>query len=269
MKNTTVPVYTLVARQSFRRYVTYRGAMLGGVVTNTAFGAVKALIVTAVWRQRTAIGGYDLADVLTYTFIAQALIGPMSLLTNNLDIPARVRSGDIGTDLFRPVDFQAYWLAQDIGRAAFTVVGRALPPFVVGALLFRLRVPADPRVWAAFLVAVVLGVFVSFALRYLAAMSAFWLLDEKGITGFMNMLTMFFGGLTVPVVLFPGWLGSLARMLPWASVILVPVNTLLGKLSGASLLGAYLFEASWAVALLALGRLVTKRARHRLVVQGG
>ncbi|MFD0636900.1 ABC transporter permease [Catenulispora yoronensis] len=243
--------------------------MLGGVVSNTVFGAVKAFIVTAIWRHKPIIGGYDLRDVLTYTFVAQALIGPMSILTNNLDIPAHVRSGDIGTDLFRPVDFQGYWMAQDFGRAGFAVLGRSLVPFLAGAVMFQVRVPRDPRVWAAFLVAVVLGIFVSFALRYLAAMSAFWLLDEKGVTGFMNMLTMFFGGLTVPLVLFPGWLGELARALPWASVILVPVNVFLGKLTGTALAGAYAFEAAWAVALLGLGRLVTTRARQRVVVQGG
>ncbi|MFL6113774.1 MAG: ABC transporter permease [Catenulispora sp.] len=265
----TVPLYALIARQSFRRYVAYRGAMLGGIVANTVFGIIKALIVTAIWRQRAVIGGYDLADVLTYTFVAQAMIGPMSILTNNLDIPSRVRSGDIGTDLFRPVDFQAYWLAQDLGRAAFSVVGRSVPPFITGALLFRVRVPLDPRVWAAFAVAVLLGALVSFALRYLAAMSAFWLLDEKGVTGFMNMLTMFFGGLTVPLVLFPGWLGDIATALPWASLIVVPVNVFLGKLSGAALGGAYLFEAAWAAGLLAAGRLVTMRARQRVVMQGG
>lgn len=262
-------VYALITRQAFRRYLTYRGAMLGGVLANTVFGAIKAFIMTAVWRQRAGIGGYDLADALTFVFLAQAMIGPMSLLANGLDIPARVRSGDIGTDLFRPVDFQGYWLATDLGRAAFGILGRSLVPFAVGALLFHLRVPGDPRVWAAFLVAVFLGTVVSFALRYLAAMSAFWLLDEKGVTGLANVLTSFLGGMIVPLVLFPSWLGHLARILPWASLVQVPADIFLGKRTGLAVGGAYLFEIGWAVALLMAGRLVTHRARHRVVVQGG
>lgn len=262
-------VYALITRQAFRRYLTYRGAMLGGVLANTVFGIIKAFIMTAVWRQRSSIGGYGLADALTFVFLAQAMIGPMSMLNNGLDIPARVRSGDIGTDLFRPVDFQSYWLATDLGRAGFGIVGRSVVPFVIGALLFHLHVPTDPRVWAAFLVAVVLGVVVSFALRYLAAMSAFWLLDEKGVVGLATVLASFFGGMIVPLVLFPGWLGHLARMLPWASMVQLPADVFLGKRSGLAVGGAYLFEIGWAVALLAAGRLVTRRARHRVVVQGG
>ena len=262
-------VYALITRQAFRRYLTYRGALFGGVLANTVFGVIKAFIMTAVWRQRSTIGGYGLADALTYVFLAQAMIGPMSLLANGLDIPARVRSGDIGTDLFRPVDFQNYWLATDLGRAGFALLGRSVVPFVIGGLLFHLHVPKDPRVWAAFLVAVFLGTVVSFAMRYLVAMSSFWLLDEKGMTGLANVLTGVFGGMIVPLVLFPSWLGHLARTLPWASLVQVPADVFLGKRTGASVGAAYLFEIGWAVALLLLGRLVTRRARHRVVVQGG
>jgi ABC-2 type transport system permease protein len=190
-------------------------------------------------------------------------------MTVAIDIPARVKSGDIGTDLFRPVDFQAYWLSQDLGRAAFGLLARGIVPFAVGALLFPLRIPSDPRVWGAFLVAVFLGVLVSFSLRYLVAMAAFWLLDERGVAGVTFALGMFFGGMTVPLVMFPGGLGDLARALPWASLVQVPADAFLQKRTGASLAGAYLFEAAWAVALLAVGRLVTHRARRRVVAQGG
>ena len=262
-------LYALISRQAFRRYLTYRGALFGGVLANTVFGVIKALIVTAVWQQRPSIGGYGLADALTYVFLGQAMIGPMSLLNNGLDIPARIRTGDIGTDLFRPVDFQNYWLATDLGRAAFAILGRSVVPFVIGALLFHLHIPKDPRVWAAFLVAVFLGTVVSFALRYLAAMATFWLLDERGVTVMAAVVTSFLGGMIVPIVLFPAWLGHLARLLPWASLLQVPADVFLGKRTGAAIGGAYLFEAGWAVALLLIGRLVTRRARHRVVVQGG
>jgi ABC-2 type transport system permease protein len=264
-----VRVHALIARLTFRRYVTYRGAMIGGITANTVFGIIQAFILTAVWRQRPVIGGYDLSDALTYNFLAQAMIGPMALMSVGLDLPGRVRTGDVATDLFRPVDFQMYWLSQDFGRAAFGLVGRGVVPFVVGTLAFRLRIPEDPRVWAAFLLAVALGVVVSFAIRYLVALSTFWLLDERGIFGMVNTFTMFFSGMVIPLVLFPAWLGGLARALPWSSLVQVPADVFLQKRSGSPLLGSYVFELGWAVALLALGRLVTRTARGKVVAQGG
>ena len=53
------------------------------------------------------------------------------------DVALRVRSGDVATDLQRPLDFQAYWLAQDLGRAAYHALFRGVPPFIFGALRVR------------------------------------------------------------------------------------------------------------------------------------
>lgn len=262
-------VHALIAKLTFRRYVTYRGAMIGGITANTVFGIIQAFILTAIWKQRPVIGGYDLSDALTYNFLAQAMIGPMALMAMGIDLPARIRSGDVATDLFRPVDFQAYWFSQDLGRAAFGLLGRGVAPFVVGALVFDLRIPEDPRVWAAFLLVVGLGVCVSFAIRYLVALSTFWLLDERGIFGMVNTVTMFFSGMVVPIVLFPAWLGGLARALPWSSLVQVPADVFLGKRSGGEVLGSFLFELGWAVALLGVGRYVTRVARGKVVAQGG
>ena len=62
----------------------------------------------------------------------------------------RIRTGDIVVDLYRPVDVQRYWFDQELGRAGFQVLWRALPPFAVGALVFDLALPPDVGTWVAF-----------------------------------------------------------------------------------------------------------------------
>lgn len=262
-------VYALIARLTFRRFSTYRAAVLGGIGANTVFGVVKAFILTAVWHTKPNIGGYDLSDALTYTFLGQALIEPMAMFGGGFDLAERIRTGDVATDLFRPVDFQAYWLAQDFGRASFGLFSRGLVPFTVGALIFPLRIPTDPRLWAAFLLAFVFGLCVSFAIRYLVALTVFWLMDDKGVNGIVVTTGQVLSGMIMPLVMFPSALGALARALPFASVLQVPADVLLGKRTGTALLGAYAFEIAWAVALLAAGRYITLLARRKVVAQGG
>lgn len=92
----------------------------------------------------------------------------------------RIRTGDIAIDLYRPADLQAWWLAADTGRALFHLLGRGVVPMACGAFFFDLALPADPLTWVACLVAIVLGTFVSFAIRYIVALWAFWLLDGAG-----------------------------------------------------------------------------------------
>ncbi len=110
---------------------------------------------------------------------------------------------------------------------------------------------------------------VSFALRYLVALAAFWLLDGAGVVMLSSLTAMFFSGMVLPLTVFPGALGSVARALPWSSLLQVPADVFLGRVAGAGMLRALGFQVVWAVALLGAGRLVQSVATRRVVVQGG
>lgn len=265
-------VYPTVARHTFRRHSGYRTATLAGAVTNTVFGIIRAYVLIALWHSREPhprIGGYDVTDAVTFCFLSQALIATVAVFGPPLELSERVRTGDVAIDLYRPADLQAWLLAGDLGRMCFQVLARSVPVFCAGGLLFTLRVPGSPLVWVCTAASVLLAVVVSFAIRYLVALSAFWLLDDRGVQAATTAAAMFFSGLTLPLVLFPGWLGALAGALPWAATMQVPADVFLGRYPGWQVAHALGFQLGWAVLLLAAGRLVTVAARHRVVVQGG
>ncbi|HEY9473567.1 MAG TPA: ABC-2 family transporter protein [Mycobacteriales bacterium] len=265
-------VYLTVARHMFRRQSAYRTATLAGGVTNTVFGIIRAYVLIALWQSRqpqVRIDGYDVTDAVTFCFLSQAMIATVAIFGPPLELAERVRSGDVAIDLYRPADLQLWCLAGDLGRMSFQVLARSVPVFCAGALLFSVRVPTSPVVWATTAVSVLLAVLVSFAIRYLVALSAFWLLDDRGVQAGATALAMFFSGLTLPLVLFPGWLGTLAQALPWAATVQVPADVFLGRWTGWQAVGALAFQLGWAALLLATGRLVTAAARRRVVVQGG
>ena len=259
-------LYVWIAAYAFRRYSTYRVAALSATFTNTIFGFLRAGVLIALWHARPSLGGYDAADAVTFCFLTQALIEPVRVFGGSLDLTERIRSGDVAVDLHRPADLQGWWLADDVGRAAFAVVSRGTLPMIGGSLVFSLRWP-PAAMWPAFALATLLGLLVSFGLRYLVSMAVFWLHDDRGVHGISMVTTMFFSGMIVPLVVFPGPLGAVARVLPWAALIQMPADVFLGKRT--DLLSVYAFQAGWAVALLAAGRLATVAARRRLVINGG
>ncbi|GGX65165.1 ABC transporter permease [Streptomyces minutiscleroticus] len=264
-------LYATVAAGGFRRYATYRVATAAGVFTNTVFGLILACTYIALWDERPDLGGYDQSQALTYVWLGQALLTTMAIMGGGFEneLIERIRTGDVAIDLYRPVDLQMWWLAGDAGRALFQLLGRGVVPMLCGALVFDLALPADPVRWLAFLLAAVLGLVVSFALRFLVALSAFWLLDGTGVTQMAWLAGNFFSGMLLPLNVFPGALGEIARVLPWSSLIQVPADVLLGRHTGSGLLGAYAFQVLWAAALLAAGRLLQTVATRRVVVQGG
>jgi ABC-2 type transport system permease protein len=257
-----------VAARSYRRQSTYRGATFAGVFTNTVFGFILAYVLLAVLRDRGTIGGFDAVDAVTFTFVMQGMLMVIGVF-GAMDIADRIRSGDVVSDLYRPVDFQAYWLADAYGRSSFYALFRGIPPFLIGALVFHLRVPSAPEVWLAFVVSLLFAIAISFAWGFLLQLCAFWLLDIKGPHQLGWLVAQFFSGVFVPVVFFPRWLELVASATPFPSMAQLPVEIFLGKHRGLDLVPVYAQQLAWALAMLAVGRFVLARAMRKVVVQGG
>ena len=262
-------LYWEVARTTARRMATYRGATLAGIVTNTVFGFILSYVLLAVFRERPNIGGFDATDAVTFTFVTQGLLMVVGIFGTEREMAERIQTGEVAMDLSRPYDYQGWWAAAAYGKAFFYTWARGLPPFLIGALVLPVRLPGQVWIWPAFVVGVVLAVGVAFAWGFLLQLSAFWILDVRGPNQIGWLTAQFFAGTFVPLVLFPDWLERVARALPFASMIELPVEIFLGKHQGADLALVYVNQLVWLTVLAGAGRLLLARAVRRVVVQGG
>lgn len=261
-------LYWEIAVRGYRRYATYRTATLAGVFTNSIFGFMRAYILIALFSARPHAGGYTMTDALTYVWLAQGMLMTV-YLWGWYEIAERVRSGDVVSDFQRPVDFQGYWLAQDLGRALYHAIFRGVPPFVLGALIFSLFLPRHLLTYILFAVSVLLAVCLSFGLRFIVNVLAFWLMDYRGISNLVAVLSTFLSGSIVPLALFPGITRQIAESLPFAGMMQTPIDVFLEKQHGLALAGLLGEQLLWTIVLLGIGRWLISIARRRLVVQGG
>lgn len=261
-----------LTRRSFQRWSTYRAAMLGGLVPNVAFGYMRAYILLAVVAQAGPIGGFDEAGVVTYSFFSQALIVPIAIFGGggpDMGLAERIKTGDVAIDLYRPVDFQLYWLSQDLGRAAFGFLSRGVASFAAGFLAFSLVVPSTPGQVAASVLVLVLAVVVSFTWRFIIALTTFWLLDDRGVQTLAGITAMFFSGFLIPTTFFPGWLQGVAAALPLRAMVQLPVEVFLGLHDARGVAGVVAVQVTWIVVLGVAGRALAGLALRKVVVQGG
>jgi ABC-2 type transport system permease protein len=261
-------LYWELAVLGFQRAAAYRSAAVSGAITNTFFGFLRAYVFIALYEARPEVGGYSLADALTFTFLTQGMAGLVEMWSW-WRIAETVQSGQVATDLSRPFDYELYWLAQDYGRALFQLLFRSLPPFMVGMLVFDLRLPPDALHGLALIPSVLLAITISFAWRFCLNLSTFWLLDYRGIGNIGNLVALLLSGFLVPIAMFPDTVRTAFYLTPFASMVAVPIDVFLGKLDGEELAAALLLQAFWAVAMLGIGRLVLEAALRKLVVQGG
>lgn len=255
-----------LARRGFRRHATYRAATVAGVVTNTIFGFLRgAVLLAAIGEAAGPLEGYDRERALTYVWLGQALIGPIAIFRWT-EIADRIRTGELASDLSRPADFQTWWLCDDVGRGTYQVVVRGSVQLAIGALAGQMLAPTPwPRA-GLFLVSVALAVVVSFGLRFLANLWVFWTLDPRGPTAIYTVLAVGLSGFVIPIDLYPDWLVTLQRLLPFSALVQGPVDVYLATRPAFEVLGLQLF---WATVLIGAGRAVLGAASQRLVVQGG
>lgn len=259
-------VYLAVAKLSFRRQSTYRAAMIAGVFTNTVFGIILASVLLAAFEQSDEIGGLSASGAVTITFVTQGL-----LVVNGSfgwrDVADRVRTGDVATDLQRPIDFSLYWMSVFVGASAFAMIGRGVVPLLVGGLLFELTVPTSALTLIGFVACVFGAAAVASRWWFLVNLTSFWLGgDVRGVIQLAGALQMFCSGALIPLQFFPDAIGEILRRTPFAAMAQLPAEVFLGKVEPVTVLGA---QVVWAATLHAAGVLVLRRATRKLVIDGG
>jgi len=261
--------YLKLVRAGFAKQAHYRLAMLAGLATNIVFGFIRAAILfAAVKSAGGTLGGYTAGTISSYVWLSQGLLGAIEL-SGRAEIGDRVRTGDVAVDFIRPVDLQTWHLAEDMGRAAYTLIPRGIPSVLIGALTVGLVLPAAPLPYVLGLVSVVGGVAVSFYGRYAVNVLGFWLLDTRGARTLYMVTSTFLAGLYVPVSLFPSWLHTLAYCTPFPSILQTPINVISGRDTGMAAAIDLATQAGWLVVTCLLGRALTGAGRRKLVLNGG
>lgn len=257
-----------VAVLSFQRQLTYRAANLAGLVTNIFFGLLRAMVLIALFSGREQVEGMTVIDAVTYTGLTQAIIAYLSVF-GWYDLMESVYSGEVGADLLKPLNYYRLWLARDVGRAVASLLVRGITIVFFYALIFEITVPAAPGQWLALLVALALGLLVSFGWRFVVNVSSFWTPDARGVGRFAFGLSWALSGFIMPLRLFPEWFRALCELTPFPSMVNTVIEVYLGLLTGPELLWALGTQALWALALAGLGHLLLQRGVRRLVIQGG
>lgn len=257
--------YWHVARATHRRYSTYRMATVAAVLEISVASMIRAFVLLVVVETIGDVPELSPREAATFAFLAGSIEMAM-WVTVPLDIDQRIRTGDVIVDLQRPVDFQLWWFALDAGRAAHMVVARGVPPYVFGVLVLDIVGPASVLSAALFVVSIALGFTVAFAWRFLIALTGFWLLDTRGMHSLAGLVVTFSSGALLPLTLLPDGLGNVLRVLPFAAIVQTPFEVFIGERAA---LPALVSQLLWAIALLALGRIVLRRAIATVVVQGG
>ncbi|MCB9135478.1 MAG: ABC-2 family transporter protein [Anaerolineales bacterium] len=257
-----------LTHRALQRQLTYRAAVMAGLITNFFFGFLRMAILVALYGQQTEIAGVDVRGATTYMALTQAVIGYLSLFSW-YDLMRSIHTGEIAADLLKPLNLFTFWLAQDLGRAIVQFIFRGVLIMGMYALFLDLAYPTTLEQWLALPIALILSWLVSFAWRFLINLAAFWTPNATGIGRFAFILSWFFSGFLMPLRYYPTWVLQLSQWTPFPSMLNTVLDLYIGVLHGPELWWALGQQVLWIILLVGVAQIILQAGVKRLVILGG
>jgi len=229
------------------------------------------LVMLALWGAAAAegpVGRYGPAQFTAYFLVAlvvRLLTGAWVIWEVNFEI----RQGTLAYRLLRPVHPLVAYACENVAaiplRMALSLPVAAVVLFSSGgALLSR-----DPVAWAVFPVAVAGAWAITFLAMSLVGALAFYVESATSVFEIWMGLFGVFSGYLVPLDLFPPWLASLARWLPFRYMLAFPVEMVTGLISRERALAELAVQWLFVAGLAGLVTLAWRRGLRRFSAVGG
>jgi len=245
----------------------YRGAALGGLVTQVFFGLVYVFLYTALYDGQTP---QALRNTITYVWIQQMLFRLM--FSADGELANLILSGGVAYMLVRPVDQHRFWVCRDVGGRLVSAGMRLMPMLLVQFVMpeaWRMALPQSPLAFIQFLASLMLGAACLCELNAIMNAVIMKTLDQRGVAALINLLHMTFSGNIIPLTLFPDSLQTLVRYQPFAQALDAPIRMYLGAQSAPEWLMNIGIQLFWLLILRLLGRKMWQKRLDDMIVQGG
>jgi ABC-2 type transport system permease protein len=263
-----VSVYGALAAMVPKQFLAYRVWVWMHFFVQTIALIIFVSFWRAVYAEGDTLGGLALRQTLNYIILAQIFLPAVSAQGTIFYFGYLLRQGQMGIELLRPLDFQLATYVHTLAEVGVALITQ-LPLALVAWLLFRFQLPADPRIWLAFLVTLLLGNALLFCFEWMLGCVSFYSTETWGLSVLRFGVATFFSGSLVPLAMMPGWLQNLTVALPFAQALYVPVSLLGGITPLSDAPRIWLVQLVYLLILAFLSRLVFRVAVRKITIQGG
>ncbi|HHV31309.1 ABC-2 family transporter protein [Caproiciproducens sp. LBM24188] len=234
------------------------------VFAGYAVRMVRLLVMTAVFRSIPDTADLSLSQMLTYALLSSVLSEQLFLYT-----PATTAlwEGSIINRFTRPVPVIGTFVAETIGKWVPSLLFYTLP-VCLAAPLFGVRIlPASAWNGVLFLVSLLLGISLSFAVDFIFA--AFSMRMKNGCWAALairDAVTTLLSGSLIPFALLPKGVAAVFQLLPFGSLAGAPLSIFVGSGSAPQLIMLSVF---WNLTLWPVCILYFRRSQEKMVSFGG
>lgn len=204
---------------------------------------------------------------LTYVTVSW-ILNTFYMTPTGRNLGANVREGQVAMDLLKPLNLQAIYFGQSLGRTMFRLVFASVPLLIAFSIFAKLQVPGAALI-LPFCLSVFLGYLINFTLDYMIGLTAFFLEYNNGVRMGVRMVMNLAGGMVIPLDYLPPAVASLFHKLPTQFMFFQPMQIFLGRRSVGEAWLSVATAAVWVLGLLCVAQLVQRRGMRQLSISGG
>lgn len=255
----------------------FRVAAWSRFVNFLIYGFVHVVLIGVFYRfganMREGFGSQmSMAQAVSYVWLTQVIAHLLPTMSMDSEVWQKIRNGDIGIELCRPLDLYFHWYARAAATRLTPLLIQLIPITLIAMMLpepFRLAPPASLAGFLAALLALTAAFLLSCAclcLTYALLMNVSW---GEGPAHILGAGIMLLAGTELPLQLWPAWAQTFLYWQPFAGLIDIPLRLYVGSMAPGLVWQAILLQLGWTVIFIIIGRAWMARYLNRLVIQGG
>lgn len=247
--------YLQVFKISFQQEFAYRTSFIMWRVRNV----LQIFLVFSLWDTVFAdsgrvLFGYDRAKILTYVF-GLMFVKAFVLSARAMEVAGEISRGELSDYLIRPINYFRYWLTRDVSSKVLNILF-AIAESIILFMLLRppFIVQTNPLILFAFILALVVAMFIFFTLVFIISSVPFWMPEAGWGVHFLVTVVVveFLSGAIFPLDVFPVQIQNILNYTPFPYLIFYPLQIYLGNISGAEMLRGLVISGAWLIFLWVL-----------------
>lgn len=229
---------------------------------------IYLMLWKAIYAQKGGgvIGGLSLNTMIWYLVFTELVT--LSRTDLHLQVNDDVKSGSIAYLLNKPYNYVIYCFSYFLGEIGIKLLTNSVLGLLIGLIfvgpLENFSITHLPFI----ILSLLLGCFINFFIYLSLSLTSFWFEDNSAFFWIYTKLVFTLGGMLMPLDLFPGWLRSLSRYLPFSYVTYVPAK-LAVSFSFTDFLNQFPIQVLYLGVFFLLSLVLYRRGAKSLNVNGG
>lgn len=239
--------YFAYAKCGFIDSLAYRSSFIVSIIAQITNLIILYFVWKSIFMYHNTISGYTWLTMKQYILIAFVCNSAFSY-TFESQLSKRIIQGDIILDFVKPIRYKMMLFSRLLGSSTLEYLITCSIAVIImiitvhGYSIHGLRL-------LLFLISVAHSLIIKFSIQFLFSILCFYTDNYYGVTKGREVLTNFFSGALIPLMLFPKEVCKIIESLPFSGIVYIPTNIFIGIYSINDSLSFIFIQFFWAIIL--------------------